>query len=90
MLPSTYNKIKTKTYVKILRHYSLEMGINRIYRRFQVLKRYNKRYINVKKLLMKNAYFLHSWHSYIAFSVSIPILNISVERVYNLVFIDTK
>ena len=85
---STYNKTKTKTYIKILRHASLQMGTGNIYRKSQACRWYIKGDINVKKNVIEKCVFSNFGQSSTAFSWSIPISNISVERVCNLLFND--
>ena len=58
MLYSIYNKTKTKTYINILKHSSLEIDLTNMYRRFQACKFHNNGDIHVKKILMEMVYFL--------------------------------
>ena len=55
--PSKCYQIETKTYIKILRHTSLQMGLKNISYNFQACKSYDKRDIHVQNKFMENKYF---------------------------------
>ena len=58
MPSSTYNKTKTKTYIKILRHISPGRDLSNTYRKFQVSKWLDDGDIHVKEIVMEIVYFL--------------------------------
>ena len=52
-----YNRTKTKTYINILRHTFLVIGLINMYRKFNICMCHTKRGIDVQKIFMKNVYF---------------------------------
>ena len=55
---STYNKIKPKAYIYILKQASPQIDFSNMYRKYQAFKKNIKRDIIVQKILLKNMYFL--------------------------------
>ena len=56
-LTSTCYRILTKTFIKISRHSSLQMGLRSMYSRFQACKPNVKRDMLVQKIYIENEYF---------------------------------
>ena len=72
-----------KTYIKILRHPSLQMDPKNMYSNFQACKSYNKQDIHVQKIHMENKYFYFPQHNSTSTNQFISSLDISMDRVHN-------
>ena len=57
---SRFHKIKTRPYIKDLRHSSLDQDVGYMYREFQLSIYHSKRDIDVQKIKVENAFFVFS------------------------------